>query len=444
MCISRPSTRLLVKARALKSGLHPVGAALIIAMSVVMLCASMQQLVDRQDSLLPGAQMYLPATRGKGVAILILDASLDKQNTMYVDALLAQSYAVLKLPLSGVPADSKALLAVASQLSARAGVVNRPPLIAAIGADSSRRAAALLGQAGAVHALVSVDYCPTPEIGDEERGNASGAPWYALQHRDVGCQAAAVERAFASISNAHITWIAPTRQPAQAPDAEFTALLQWLDPGIAGQGRASVTLRGIPLIPTPVVHARRMVVFLSGDGGWAAFDRGTASALVGSGIAVVGWDSLSYFWQPRTPAVLSRDLGRVIEEFTMRWQIDSVIVAGFSFGASNVPFAVSSLPPAIRDRIEKVVMLAPTSTTSFEFRLTQWLGNDSADNVAVAPEIAKLAPLPVWCVRGMDDNEAACPPLVPPSRVVTMPGDHHFNDDYAGLARLIAAPPRKF
>lgn len=408
-----------------------------------MLVASMQQLVGRQDELFPGAQMRLPATHGKGVAILILDASLDKQNTSYVDALLAQSYAVLKLPLSEVPADSTTLLGIASQLSARAGIVNRPPVIVALGADSSRRAAALLGQAGAIHALVSIDYCPAPEMGAEASGNSSGAPWYALQHRDVGCPAAAVERAFAAVSNVHLTWVAPTPQPASAPDAEFNALLQWLDPGIAEQGRASVTLRGIPLIPTPVAHARRMVVFLSGDGGWAAFDRGTASALVGSGVAVVGWDSLGYFWEPRTPAVLSRDLARVIEEFSMRWKIDSVIVAGFSYGASNVPFAVSSLPPAVRDRIEKVVMLAPTSTTSFEFRLTQWLGNDSTDNVAVAPEIAKLAPLPVWCVRGMDDDEAACPPLAPPSQVVTLPGDHHFNDDYAVLARLITAPPRK-
>lgn len=409
-----------------------------------MLVAIVQQLVGRQDSLFPGAETRLPATHVKGIAILILDASLEQQHASYIDALLAQSYAVLKLPLTVITADSMTLTAVADQLSARAGVVKRPPVLVAIGANSSRRAAALLEHDGAVHALVSIDYCPSLDISAAASGNSPRAPWYALQHRDAGCPAAAVERGLAAVTNAHITWIAPTRQPGPEPDAEFSALLQWLDPGVTGQGRASATLRGIPLIPMPVVHARRMVVFLSGDGGWAEFDRGTASALVGAGIAVLGWDSLSYFWEPRTPAVLSRDLARAIEEFSMRWHINSVIVAGFSFGASNVPFAVSGLPPAVRARLEKVVMLAPTPTTSFEFRLTQWLGNDGAENVAVAPEIAKLAPLPVWCVRGMDDSEAACPPLAPPSRVITMPGDHHFNDDYAALARLIGAPSTKF
>jgi type IV secretory pathway VirJ component len=117
------------------------------------------------------------------------------------------------------------------------------------------------------------------------------------------------------------------------------------------------------------------------------------------------------------------------------------VVAGYSFGASTAPFAISGLPASSRELIEKVVLLGPTATTSFEFRLSQWLGSDAHDSAAVAPEVAKLAPLRVWCVHGAQDNEAQCPPLTPPSRVITLPGDHHFNDDYQALARLIIAPP---
>jgi type IV secretory pathway VirJ component len=261
-----------------------------------------------------------------------------------------------------------------------------------------------------------------------------------LQHRGPACSAHALETALASQPNAHLTWLAPASPADHTLPVEFGALLQWLDPGIEGQGQASASLRGIPLIEMPVANARRAVIFLSGDGGWAALDRGVAAALTADGVAVLGWDCLSYFWQARTPAVLARDLGRVIEEFRARWHLSQVVVAGYSFGASTAPFAISGLPAATRSVIEKVVLLGPTPTTSFEFRLSQWLGSAAHDTAVVAPEVAKLAPLPVWCVHGAKDSEAQCPPLAPPSRVITLPGDHHFNDDYAALARLIAAP----
>ncbi len=413
-------------------------------MSMILLYASLHGLVVRHQTLLSGAVMDLPLTPAKGVALVMLDASRGEQRALYVDALLAQSYAVLALPVTAAPADPVTLAAVADQLAARAGIAAHAPVLVAIGPDASRRAASILARDGAAHALVSIDFCPGQPSSTVAASSALGAPWYALQHRNAGCTPAAVVRALNAVPNTHLTWLATSQTSDLAPAVEFGALLQWLDPGIAGQGKASATLRGIPLIELPVVHARRMVVFLSGDGGWAAFDRGVASALNAVGIAVLGWDSLSYFWQPRPPTVLARDLARVIDEFGARWHVQSVVVAGFSFGASSLPFAVNGLPAAVRARIEKVVMLGPTPTTSFEFRLSQWLGSDTGDTVAVAPEIAKLAPLAVWCVRGEDDTEAACPPLAPPSRVVSLPGDHHFNGDYAALAQLIAAPLLRF
>ena len=227
---------------------------------------------------------------------------------------------------------------------------------------------------------------------------------------------------------------------APVPPAEFSALLQCLDPGIDGQGQASARLRGIPLIELPVAQAQRAVIFWSGDGGWATLDRGVAAALNAQGIAVLGWDSLSYCWQARSAAVLARDLERVIDEFHARWRLSELVIAGYSFGANTVPFAVSGLAPATRKLIEKVVLLGPTATTSFEFRLAQWLGSAAHDSAAVAPEVAKLAPLPVWCVQAAQDREACCRPPAPPSQVLILPGDHHFNGDYAALARVIAAP----
>ncbi len=427
----------------MKINSRSIATVLATVLSLILLCTTMQALVVGHENILPGAAIQLPMSRGKGVAFLAIDASREQQRAMYIDALTAQSYAVVALPV-GVPlANGAKLRAVADQMAARAGVASRPPVWVAIGPHSSQQAASLLVGGDLAHALVSVDFCPGVTAPELAAAPALRAPWYALQHRDVGCASRIVQGALAAVPNTHLTWIAPDKAGKPGPALEFDALLQWLDPTIAAQGQASASVPGIPLIERPVTHARTMVVFLSGDGGWAAFDRGVASALNDIGIAVLGWDSLSYFWKARSPVELARDLARVIELFAVRWHVQTVVVAGFSFGASSVPFAVSSLPAKLRGRITKVVLLGPTPSTSFEFRLSQWLGNDSGDTVLVAPEIAKLAPLPVWCLRGEADSEAQCPRLAPPSRVVVLPGDHHFNDDYAALARLIAASPLK-
>ena len=59
----------------------------------------------------------------------------------------------------------------------------------------------------------------------------------------------------------------------------------------------------------------------------------------------------------------------------------------------------------------------------------------------VGSEIRRLGAFTVFCVRGSEDAEAACPALAPPSQVEVLPGDHHFDGDYARIAGLIASPP---
>lgn len=408
----------------------------MLSMSAYLLHVSLRASLRDDDALLPAAVVHVPNTPAKGVALLFSESPADARTAAYVASLVERAWAVWVIAPPSF--DVGVFDGVSERLGARLGLAGRAPLLVALGARATFEALRLRAAGAQLHALLSVDICPA--LASSTAGGG-GAPWYVLQHRRPGCDAPALEAALDAEPNAHLTWLAGNSAADQDSVPEFGALVEWLDPSIIGQGRASARLRGIPLVELPVANARRAVIFLSGDGGWAALDRGVAAALNAAGIAVLGWDSLGYFWQPRSPATLARDLERVIEEFRTRWHLSRVVVAGYSYGASSVPFAVNGLSGAARALIEKVVLLGPTPTTSFEFRLSQWLGSDAHDSARVAPEIARLAPLAVWCVHASDDREAACPALAPPSRVVTLPGDHHFNDDYPALAKLIAAPP---
>ena len=66
------------------------------------------------------------------------------------------------------------------------------------------------------------------------------------------------------------------------------------DARVAALPLAAVEPRGEP--------AGIFAVMLTGDGGWAPFDRSIAAVLSQHGVGVVGWDALRYLWTAKTPA----------------------------------------------------------------------------------------------------------------------------------------------
>jgi type IV secretory pathway VirJ component len=82
---------------------------------------------------------------------------------------------------------------------------------------------------------------------------------------------------------------------------------------------------------------KTMALVLSGDGGWADIDKSIVASLAAAGIPVVGWSSLDYYWVPRMPDSAARDLARIIEHYLSAWQIERVIIVGYSLGADVAP-----------------------------------------------------------------------------------------------------------
>jgi type IV secretory pathway VirJ component len=195
-------------------------------------------------------------------------------------------------------------------------------------------------------------------------------------------------------------------------------------------------------LPLTLVHpaaggGKQLAIMLSGDGGWAGLDKSVAQALAARGVEVVGWDSLSYFWQARTPAGASADLARVLRHFMAAYGRDSAILIGYSQGADTMPFMFNGLPAELARAIERVVLIAPSKAATFEFHVSTWLGKDPP-GLPTGPEVARISGKRLTCLYGADEDDCLCPELDRDSyRVIELPGGHHFAGDYDTLAKTI-------
>jgi type IV secretory pathway VirJ component len=208
------------------------------------------------------------------------------------------------------------------------------------------------------------------------------------------------------------------------------------------QGKeAPVEVKDLPLVELPATGAVTDVfaLIVSGDGGWACIDRTIGDRLAAHGIAVVGFNSLEYFWTRRTPEGAARDLERILRYYLASWHKQKVVLIGYSRGADILPFMVTRLPEELQSRISLIVLMGPTLAASFEFHLTDWLWNVSRPHdLPILPEVEKLHPMKILCVYGEDEKDSLCRKLAPGlATTLALPGGHHFGGNYDEIARRI-------
>ncbi len=207
-----------------------------------------------------------------------------------------------------------------------------------------------------------------------------------------------------------------------------------------GQVPGKSSVDGLPLIAVDATQpGDTLAILLTGDGGWAGLDKALSAALAARGIPVIGWDSLRYYWTPRTPDAAARDLTRMLTHYQSASKQKKFILIGYSFGADVLPFLVKRLPAELKQSIEKVILLAPGTHAHFEFKLIDWLGGAN-DGLDIRSEVTQLTGTPLLCLYGREDRDSVCPKLgAGMGKSIALPGGHHFDGDYAGLARLIMA-----
>lgn len=201
----------------------------------------------------------------------------------------------------------------------------------------------------------------------------------------------------------------------------------------------------LPLVELPQPNGGDgdyFVVVLSGDGGWANIDKDIAEDLGEHYIAVVGWNTLRYFWQPKSPDTMASDLTEVIKHYQQAWHKQRVVLVGFSLGADVLPFMVSRLAVDVQKTVAGVVLLSPSRSADFQFHISDWLGSDEGSPNPLQPELAKFRALPLLCVYAVDEeDDTVCVDLKEGDKthIVRLAGDHHFDGDYAAVTREILA-----
>jgi type IV secretory pathway VirJ component len=196
----------------------------------------------------------------------------------------------------------------------------------------------------------------------------------------------------------------------------------------------------LPLIVVPATGGgpgEWFAIFLTGDGGWVGLDKGVSKELARHNIPIVGWDSLKYFWSPRTPEGASKDLDRVLRHYSRAWGRPHALLIGYSQGADTMPFMVNRLPAGTRQIVGLTTLLGISDNAVFEFHVASWLG-EPTKGLPTAPELERWSGSPYLCLYGQDDADSACKELTGhDGSALVMPGGHHFGGGYAEIAERI-------
>lgn len=204
-------------------------------------------------------------------------------------------------------------------------------------------------------------------------------------------------------------------------------------------GRALKPYTGnLPLVLIPAAKKNNlpMVFMISGDGGWTGFDQSLAESLAAKGLTVLGLDAQKYFWNAKTPESSTLEIGKAVEHYKTELGKEHFILAGYSFGASIVPFVANRLSPELKADLKSVISLSPDVTADFEIHLIDLLNFSSSKNkYDVIAEIKKIKTVDQVSIFGEGEGNAVRNKFIKSGlKVLTIAGDHHFNKDYAGIS----------
>lgn len=192
-------------------------------------------------------------------------------------------------------------------------------------------------------------------------------------------------------------------------------------------------------IPAASDDSLPMVFLISGDGGWTGFDHSLGESLAQKGMPVIGLDAQKYFWNAKTPQETAAEVSLAVRHYMQQWGKKKFILAGYSFGACVIPFIADRLPADLKETLSGVYCLSPDLTADFEIHLSDMLNLGIASNVYnVTNEIKKINGLHPVCIFGKAEDAGLRKKFTDTgARIITIPGNHHYNNDPSAAAEAI-------
>lgn len=192
----------------------------------------------------------------------------------------------------------------------------------------------------------------------------------------------------------------------------------------------------LTVIPSAKKNNLPVIFMISGDGGWTSFDQSLAESLAENGLSVIGLDAQKYFWDARSPEKTTADLSKAILHYTAELNKEKFVPAGYSFGASVVPFIANRLEPALKQRLSAVLSLSPDVTADFEIHILDMLSiGETAESYNVPAEIRKIKNIPVTNFFGSAEGDDIASKFKEAGlKVDIIPGNHHFGNDFQSIS----------
>ena len=194
----------------------------------------------------------------------------------------------------------------------------------------------------------------------------------------------------------------------------------------------------ITLIPSSAKENLPLAIFISGDGGWTSFDHTVCEKLAEKGMPVVGLDAQKYFWKGKLPKEAADDISKAAIHYMQQWNKSSFVLVGYSFGACVAPFIANNFSSVLKESLCGVYCISPDETADFEIHISDMLDFSHKEEYNVVGELKKILSLNPVCIFGNEeDSEIRRHFSITGVKIETLPGSHHFDDDYNGLATVI-------
>ncbi|HEY5510237.1 MAG TPA: AcvB/VirJ family lysyl-phosphatidylglycerol hydrolase [Prolixibacteraceae bacterium] len=199
------------------------------------------------------------------------------------------------------------------------------------------------------------------------------------------------------------------------------------------------------VLETAVQSNLPVFVFISGDGGWNKFNESLCTYLTQHGIPVVALDSQKYFWKIKTPDQTASDMIRVIETYQKLWKRDKFVLAGYSFGASIVPFLANRLPQNVKNNLVSIILITPDKRGEFEINLSDMLNLGlSKGKYDVLQEIQQGDSKKYLVIFSSDESENTRQAFQQAGlKTEILQGNHHFDNGYDAVAERIVEEEKK-